>query len=146
MTIWGERLAAALAILFAIFVMYIAWNFPANGDLFPKFCGFGLIFIAGLMVLRTISSPAVFEGHAPKLNWVEELKPLLITTAVIAYVLIFFKLGYYVSSALFLIIMAWLAGVRSIKTIAITAFITFPLMYAFFELFLQARMPRGILI
>jgi len=146
MTIWGERLAAAIAIGFAIFVMYIAWNFPANGDLFPKFCGFGLIGIAGLMVMRTITSPAVFEANAPRINWGEELKPLLITAAVIAYVLIFFKLGYYTSSALFLIIMAWLAGVRSVKTIAITAIITFPLMYAFFELFLQARMPRGILI
>jgi len=146
MTIWGERLAAAIAVVFALFVMYTAWNFPANGDLFPKFCGFGLIFIAGLMVLRTISSPAVFESNAPRIHWGEELKPLLITAAVIAYVLIFFKLGYYTSSALFLIIMAWLAGVRSVKTIAITAIITFPLMYAFFELFLQARMPRGILI
>jgi hypothetical protein len=146
MTIWGERFAAATSVLFAFFVIYVAWNYPANGDLFPKFCGFAMIAIAGLMVVRTISSPAVFSGGLPQIDWLTEFKPLLITSGVIAYVLIFFKLGYYTSSAIFLCAMAWIAGVRSIKTIVITALVTFPLMYAFFELFLQARMPRGILI
>lgn len=146
MTIWGERIAAAGGVAFAIFVMYLAWNFPANGDLFPKFCGFAMILVAGLMILRTITSPAVFDGLFPSISLMEELKPLLITAAVVAYVLIFFELGYYTSSALFLVGMAWFAGVRSVKAILITALVTFPLMYAFFELFLEARMPRGILI
>lgn len=146
MTIWGERFGAAGGALFALFVMYLAWNYPANGDLFPKFCGFAMIFVGGLMVLRTITSPEVFSGLWPKIHWLEEIKPLLITAGVVAYVLIFFKLGYYTSSAVFLCVTAWFAGVRSVKTILITAIITFPLMYAFFELFLQARMPRGILI
>jgi hypothetical protein len=146
MTIWGERFAALGGGIAAMIVMYLAWNYPANGDLFPKFCGFGMVFVGGLMFLRTITSPAVFKGRWPEILWFEEVKPLLITAGVIAYVLIFFRLGYYTSSALFLCTTAWIAGVRNIKTIAITAVVTFPLMYAFFELFLEARMPRGILI
>lgn len=146
MTIWGERFAALAGAIFAIFVASLAWNFPANGDLFPKFCAGAILLVGGLMVFRTISSPSVFTGLWPEINILEEIKPLLITGAVVAYVLIFFELGYYVSSAIFLCAMAWFTGVRSVKTIAITACVTFPLMYAFFELFLEARMPRGILL
>lgn len=146
MTIWGERIAAGLSFAFAIFVMYLSWNYPANGDLFPKFCGFAAIFVAGMMVLRTVTSPGVFDGERPKIAWLDEVKPLLITACVVAYVLLFFVVGYYTSSAIFLCVMAWLAGVRNVRAYVITVILTFPLMYAFFELFLEARMPRGILI
>lgn len=146
MTIWGERIAAVLASLFAMFMMWIAWNFPANGDIFPKFCGFASIFVAGLMILRSVTSPAVFDGVIPEIPWWDEIKPLVITAGVVAYVNLFFVVGYYTTSALFLVVAAWLAGVRSIRAILITAVVTFPLMYAFFELFLEARMPRGFLV
>jgi hypothetical protein len=146
MTIWGERISAALAAIFAIYMMSIAWNFPANGDIFPKFCGFASVFVGGLMILRTFTSPRVFEGDAPDFSWWEEIKPLVLTAGVVIYVNLFFVLGYYVTSALFLVVMAWLVGVRSVKAIAITAIVTFPLMYVFFELFLNARMPRGFLV
>lgn len=146
MTIWGERVAAVLAAFFAVYMMWIAWNFPANGDIFPKFCGFAAVFVAGLMLLRTITSPGVFSGRIPEIPWWDEIKPLVLTAAVVAYVNLFFVVGYYASSALFLVIMAWFVGVRSVKAIAVTALVTFPLMYVFFELFLNARMPRGFLI
>ena len=146
MTVWGERISAALAVAFAIYMMWIAWNFPANGDLFPKFCGFAAVFVGGLMILRTLTSPSVFDGLFPEISWWEEIKPLVLTASVVVYVNVFFVLGYYVSSALFLVVLAWLVGVRSVKAILITAIVTFPLMYLFFELFLNARMPRGLLV
>lgn len=145
-SIWGERIAAVVCAVFAVYMMYIAWNFPANGELFPLFCGFAAIFVAILMIVRSIVSPGVFAIVRPKLEVWQDLKPLLLTAGVIAYVLIFFYVGYYVSSALFLTVMAVLAGVRSWRTILITVLVTFPLMYAFFELFLNAQMPRGFLI
>lgn len=146
MTIWGERVSAGLAAAIAAFFMYVSWNFPANGDLFPKFCGFATMLVATLMVIRTVTSPAVFGGRVPHPDWWEEVKPLAITAAVVVYVLVIFRLGYYTSSAIFLCLTAWMAGVRRVRTILVTAIVTFPLMYAFFELFLQAHMPRGLLI
>lgn len=146
MTVWGERISAVLAAVFSVYMMWIAWNFPANGDLFPKFCGFAAVFVSGLMILRTVTSPGVFDGIIPRIPWWEEIKPLVLTAGVVVYVNLFFVLGYYVTSALFLVVMAWMVGVRSVKTILITAIVTFPLMYLFFELFLNARMPRGLLI
>ena len=146
MTIWGERIAAVMASLLSIYMMWIAWNFPANGDIFPKFCGFASMVVAALMFLRTVTSPDVFDARILKVAWWQEIKPLVLTAAVVAYVNLFFIVGYYVTSGLFLIVMAWMVGVRSVKAIAITAIVTFPLMYIFFELFLNARMPRGFLV
>ena len=146
MTVWGERVSATLSVICAIFMMWIAWNFPANGDIFPKFCGFAAIFVGGLMLLRTVTSPGVFDGLVPEIPWWEEIKPLVLTAGVVLYVNLLFVVGYYVTSALFLIVMAWLVGVRSIWSIAVTAIVAFPLMYVFFELFLNARMPRGFLV
>jgi hypothetical protein len=61
-------------------------------------------------------------------------------------VITIFFVGYYVSTILFIIIGCLLVGVRQLKTIIITTVVTLPLMYAFFELFLQAGLPRGWLI
>jgi len=102
------------------------------------------------MLVRSKLAPGVFSSGTrlsfSVQNIVEQAKPLLLTAAVIGYVLIIFELGYYTSSFLFLIIIAYVVGVRNLKTIALTAIVTLPLMYAFFELFLKAQMPRGVLL
>ncbi len=150
MTIWGERIAALLCSAGAVFMAYIAWDFPAGGNQFPVFSCFAIIAVSILMLIRSKLAPGVFVSGT-KLsfsveNIVEQAKPLLLTAAVIGYVLIIFELGYYTSSFLFLIIIAYVVGVRNLKTIALTAIVTLPLMYAFFELFLKAQMPRGVLL
>ena len=45
---------------------------------------------------------------------------------------------------LFLIGCSILIGLRDARTMGITAIILFPLMYAFFEGFLNAGLPKGI--
>ena len=146
LTVWGERIAAVLCSLGAAYMMYLAWEFPANGDQFPLFAGAAIIFTSVLMIIRSILSPGVFIGVFQSSIDFKDIQPLLLTAATIAYVLLIFELGYYTSSLLFLVIIAVLVGVRNFKAIALTAVIAFPLMYAFFELFLNAQMPRGILI
>jgi len=146
LTIWGERIAAVLCSLAAIYMIYLAWDFPANGERFPVFTCSAIIFTSILMIIRTVLSPGVFVGTFEKSIAFEDVQPLLLTAATVGYVLLIFELGYYVSSLLFLIIISLLVGVRNAKVLALTAMITFPLMYAFFELFLNAQMPRGLLM
>ena len=109
-TIWGERIAAVFAAVVAIYMMYVAWNFPANGNLFPVFAGAAVICISVLMIVRTIFSPGVFFGKWPRIDVWADIKPLLLTAAVVVYVLLIFRLGYYTSSALFLIVTARVAA------------------------------------
>ncbi|MGI9523370.1 MAG: tripartite tricarboxylate transporter TctB family protein [Hyphomicrobiaceae bacterium] len=146
LTVWGERLAAILCSLGAVYMMYLAWEFPANGDQFPLFAGTAIIFTSALMIIRSVVSPNVFTGDFQYSIRFGDVQPLLLTAATVGYVLLIFELGYYTSSLLFLVIISLLVGVRNLKAIALTVFITFPLMYAFFELFLQAQMPRGIFV
>ena len=146
LTVWGERLAAILCSLGAVYMMYLAWEFPANGNQFPLFAGAAIIFTSILMVIRSILTPGLFTGTFQSSIGFNDVQPLLLTAATVGYVLLIFELGYYTSSLLFLVIISLLVGVRNLKAIALTVLITFPLMYAFFELFLQAQMPRGVLV
>ncbi|MGI9380040.1 MAG: tripartite tricarboxylate transporter TctB family protein [Methyloligellaceae bacterium] len=146
MTLWGERIAAILCILFALFMAYNAWDFPAAGEQFPFFSCSVIILISVLMLIRSYFQPGVFTEKYPFKISYEDLKPLIITGIVVIYVLCIFELGYYTSTLIFLIFLTIFVGVRNYKQIVLTAVILFPLMYAFFELFLQARMPRGILV
>ena len=69
-----------------------------------------------------------------------------VTVAVIVYVIAIFELGYFVSSALFLVGTSVLVGIRNMRAIVLTGVVLFPLMYVFFELFLHANLPQGLLI
>jgi len=150
MTANGERIAALLCSVAAIYMAYVGWDFPAGGNQFPVFSCLSIVAISVLMIIRSVFSPGVFTArstHSFSLHSVlQQFRPLILTAAVVGYVLLFFKLGYYTSSFLFLLIISFAVGVRNSKVILLTAVITLPLMYAFFELFLKAQMPRGLLL
>lgn len=145
-SVWGERVAAVIGALLAVYMMRLAWPFPAGGHLFPVFACGAMIAVSILMAVRTFISPAMF-GKPFSLRLSREIVvPLIATVATILYVLVIFRLGYYISTLLYLVIFSLAAGVRNRRAIALTVIITLPLMYAFFELFLQARLPQGWLI
>lgn len=143
-TIWGERLAAVAASLFAVWFMYIAWDFPANGNIFPVFCGFMTFVVSALMILRTFTSPAVFDGLVPRPDWRQDAVALFYAGVTVGYVLLIFVIGYYSASLLFLVLMAVLARVTRKISVVISAAVTLPLIYVGFEILLRTRLPRGL--
>ena len=79
-------------------------------------------------------------------NWsYSDKKPYLVVLAAMFHAWSIFVLGYFTSAILFLIIATFLVGLRNYRAILITIIVLFPLMYAFFVLFLKAQLPRGIL-
>ncbi len=146
MTIWGDRLTALLCSLAAIYMAWLAWDFPANGDIFPKFISGAIVFVSVLLLLRSLSVKTIYEGRRIRLRASEELWPLFLTALMVGYVGLIFVLGYYATTFLFLPLLALLVGTRSIKAIIIATVVTLPLLYAFFESFLGAQMPSGLLI
>lgn len=127
-------------------MMFAAWDFPANGNIFPIFATSAIIVIALLMVIRTVISRGVYAAPfgrvPPRTVWM----PFAVTAATVAYVLLIFEIGYFTTSALYFAALAYAVGVRDLKVIALTVVVTFPLLYAFFELFLNAQLPSGMLI
>lgn len=144
---WGERLTAVVFIAVALYFGYTALEFPAGGGKFPLFAAGGSILLSLLIIADTVLRPRP-DADRPvdfSLSY-ERLKPWILTVIVIAYVLLIFRLGYFTASVLFLFVSTLMIGIRNIKTILLTAVILFPLMYVFFEIFLQANLPQGILI
>ncbi|WP_164730481.1 tripartite tricarboxylate transporter TctB family protein [Pelagibacterium montanilacus] len=145
-SIWGERIAALLGAAFALYMMSLAWGFPAGGHLFPVFACGAMLVVSVLMIVRTFISPEVFQRpFEPRIS-AEAVIPIVATIATVLYILIIFHLGYYTSTLIYLVVFSLAVGVRNIRSIVLTALVALPLMYVFFEVFLQARMPKGWLI
>lgn len=73
------------------------------------------------------------------------MKPGIVCILVALHMWSMFYIGYFTSCALFLIAATLMVGIRNYRAILGTAVVLFPSMYAFFVLFLKARLPRGIL-
>ena len=143
----GERLCVVVFILQAAYGGVLASEFPHGGGISPLFSLYGMIFLSLIMLAETVFKRK--PGDEQKIDFTltfEKMKPLLVCLLVIAYLYLIFELGYYTSTVVFLIASTVLVGVRNYKAILLTGVILFPLMYAFFELFLQANLPMGILI
>jgi putative tricarboxylic transport membrane protein len=144
---WGERLAALVFIALSIYVAVPALDFPAGGGSFPLFAAGGIVFLSIMLIVDGIFRRRPDAGHPVDFSVsYARLKPALMTAIAIAYVLLIFRLGYFAASVLFLFASTLMVGVRNIRMIALTALILFPLMYVFFEIFLEANLPRGFLI
>ena len=143
----AERLAALGFILFAVYVGGLALEFPAGGGIFPLFAAGGAVFLSVMIVVDTVFRRRPGSERPVDLNLsFDRLKPLLLTVLAVAYVLAIFEIGYFAASLLFLVAATLMIGIRSARVIALTAAVLFPLMYVFFETFLQANLPQGLLL
>ena len=103
-----------------------------------------MIFVSVLLVFRTFSGQAIHAGRRIVLSLSDDGFPLLLAAIFVGYVQLIFWLGYYTATALFLPGLALVVGTRSTKGVTIVTVVTLPLLYAFFEGFLNAQMPRGM--
>ncbi len=145
MSLFVGRIATWICLIgVAAFVWVESDQFPANGHQLPQFCAIVAICIMLLMLLKEFKN---IDKKKVKMELSYQAnKHFVIFLFSIFYVISIFFVGYYVSTILFIIFGCLLVGVRQLKTIVITTVVTLPLMYAFFELFLQAGLPRGWLI
>ncbi len=125
---------------------WLALEFPAGGGTFPLFAAGGTIFLSLIMLANS------FFGKKPKFRERMEfdfsystMKPVIVCILVALHMWSMFHIGYFTSCTLFLIVATLMVGIKNYRAILGTAVILFPSMYAFFVLFLKARLPRGIL-
>jgi hypothetical protein len=143
----GQALLAFAMIAAAAWVIVVAKEFPAGGDIMPVFCATGVIGLSLFMLLEAVwRHKSVLQEKLIVTPNYSKIKPYILLVVSIIYFIYIFILGYYVSTILFLIIASYIIGVRKYKFILATAAVLLPAMYAFFELFLQARLPTGWLI
>ena len=144
---WGEFLAQTGIILFCGWVLWTGWDYSFGGNLQSHFAAYGSILLSFGVIYET------FRDRATKLAAKIEfefsyynLKAWIMALVIVGYVFLIFELGYFTSTALYLISSSFITGLRDLKIVTKTAVILIPLMYGFFEIFLQADLPKGILI
>lgn len=142
---WGIRLSAGIFILLALYLGYRAFEYPAGGGTFPLFSTGGVVLLSALLIATSFDPRLRSERISFDVSFAR-LKPLLLAVLTFVYVIAMFHLGYFVTSAAFLVLAALLVGLRNYRTILVTAVILFPAMYGFFVVFLHAQLPTGILI
>lgn len=143
---WGERITAIICICLSIYFGWLALEFPAGGGTFPLFAAVGTIFLSLIMIANTFISKKPEWRERVRFDFsYEGMKPVLICILVALHMWSMFSIGYFTSCVLFLVIAPIMVGIRNYRAILITAIVLFPSMYAFFILFLKARLPRGIL-
>ena len=146
----GSLIAHVAFIAIAAYIIWVARELPAGGDMMPVFaaCGvivFSLYNIAKEVIERRRGSDSN-DSRLAEPGGGRWLRVVLVFAITVAYVFLVFRLGYFVSTLLFLGSSAASLGVRRWRTIALTAIILLPLMYGFFVLGLGVNLPRGILI
>jgi hypothetical protein len=143
---WGERLAALMCISIALYMGWLALDFPAGGDTFPLFVVTSVVVIGSLMIATTVLTPERFAGRISLDLSFERLKPLLVAVLTVLYVLAIFRVGYYASTLVFFLAATLFIGVRDLRLILVTTGVLLLAIYAFFGLFLHAQLPRGLLL
>ncbi len=166
---WGTRIAAVCFIAISLYIWVEAVEFPDGGGTFPGFAAGSAIVLCLIMLANSFpdwtNRVRNFLKHSdqPGARWFadmfrdqgadrnlriafdfsfEKIKPLLLVVLSVIYVLAMFEIGYFTASILFLFMAVWMVGVRNLRATALTAVILFPLMYAFFIVFLNANLPR----
>ncbi len=144
---WGIRIAAAVYIVFSLYVGAQALEFPAGGGTFPLFAQICAVLISGILIAGSFRPGARQADDRVDFRMTySRAKPLLLLALSVLYVFVIFELGYFASTVVFLFAASWTIGIRDIRTLVITAAILIPAMYAFFVVFLQAPLPKGILL
>lgn len=167
---WGTRITAVCYIVISAYICAEAIDFPHGGGTFPLFAAGSSIVLCVIMFAGAFPEACgrirdALLRSGPVGVWIAKslrggaeeddivfdfsygrLKPLVVCAVTVAYVLAMFELGYFAATVVFMIAAPVMVGVRRPIAIGVTLLILLPAMYAFFILFLQANLPKGVLL
>jgi hypothetical protein len=99
------------------------------------------------MIVRTFfTHDPKFAGNVRFDFSYSAMKPLYVMVVAIFYAYATFRLGFYAASIIFFFFVTWMTGYRNWKVMGATAIVLFPLMYLFFNIALEAELPKGLFI
>ena len=144
---------AVLALIFTALFWISAGRLPGRAVVFPRALLFILI---PLFIWNAVSSVRGFRKTLADTGIAEEKKwncalglnrpRVMVTLATLVYILLMPALGFITSTFLYLVGLAFYLGIRKLPTLALFAMIYIGIVYAVFGLWLQVRLPTGILI
>jgi len=140
-----KALTAFGLIAVSLYIWIVSEEFPANGHQIPQFTSGMTIFICLFLLFDAFSSRKNLEKTKFDFSFAANKQYIVLMLSFI-FVPTIFIVGFFTASFFLLVSGAVVVGVRSKRAIILMVCLSLPLMYAFFELFLNAQLPRGILI
>lgn len=124
---------------------WLALDFPAGGNQFPLFISVCVVVLGSLMVVKTALRPARYRRRVDAGLSRDAWRPLAVLAFAILYVLAILHLGYYVSTAAFLLLVPIYAGFNRPVPVAGAAAMCIAFIYGLFGFALQVNLPSGML-
>ncbi|MBT5941654.1 MAG: hypothetical protein HOG95_17125 [Rhodospirillaceae bacterium] len=140
----GRAITAFSLILISVYIWVASEEFPANGHQLPQLIAGLSIFLSLILLFGAFRTRDESEKLELDFSY-DSKKQYFVLLLTIVYIPTMFVVGYYTSTIVLLVVSSVLVGIRNYKTIAITVLVSMPLMYAFFDVFLNAQLPRGMI-
>jgi hypothetical protein len=145
--LWAERFTAIGMILVAGYFLIESRDMPGTSGTFPEFTEYTIMLLALIMIVRTFFTTDERLAGNVRLDFsYSGMKPIYVMIVTTFYAYAVFQLGFYVASIIFFFLVTWMTGYRDWRVMGATAIVLFPLMYLFFNLALEAELPRGLFI
>jgi hypothetical protein len=137
-----ERIIAIFLMAGSIYLGWQAREFPMDGSYFPLFTLGGIFLLSlYLLILSFFTKESAVKEEKKEFNF----RPFVLFAILIVQILFVKEIGYFFSSALFLVAASLYLGIRNYRLLILTVLILIPSMYVFFVWGLQANLPQGIL-
>lgn len=120
-----------------------AFRYPAESSHFPRFLCVLMVLFSLISLSRALKEK---EQKREEVTFASTIKlPLIVFLTAIAYIFGIAYVGYFVSTAVYMIFMMLLFGERRIVPIGAAIAVFIIVIYALFVHFLGLRLPEGIL-
>lgn len=137
MTMNASRAGAIILILFSALFFAIAGAYPPDAALFPRALFLGIIIMSVALIVRSFQ----FESYKASLEMTRKGQVIACALLAAIYVAGMPYIGYYLASALFIVLLAAFLRFQS-KTVPAAVAVLFPLtIYLVFEMLLNIPVP-----
>lgn len=139
----NNRIFSIFLMIIFISLYYITLSFPDKAAIYPR----GLLTVGMICVASLFISTFIGKNDEEKKVFINktELKKLLISIALmISYVILINKLGYTVSTFLYMLMQIWVLKPGKKISYLIVALVSTAVLYVSFGVLLSIWLPKGL--
>ncbi len=148
----GEIIFNVVLFAISIFLYYVAGTFrqfapyaKLGPDFWPKGILLGIIFLSGILLIKSITSLIKHEIKEPSMRNVQEPYRLFLVIAVsFAYAFGMGILGFLLSTILFQVIFLYLLKIKRFLSIILVSLLNTAMLYILFIQVLNMLLPTGV--
>ncbi len=134
-----DQILSLIILVLSALGYYKATELPAGGpDIFPKSICIGMFFLGFILFISTMLGFSKKEEKKEEANYLQVFSILAIT---VLYFILIPRIGYFISTPIFLVLTSYLLHCRKIKVILFYPLVLTLFLYLTFSVFLKVPFP-----